>query len=108
MGDSLYRFIASDHFSIASLFDCLDFSAENVVSELVHRLEAAIIVWHTSCQSHNVSGSRRFTPKSPLVEAERTVLLAGRAEDLLQTLKQKFPYLSQTTLEAAKIQCNKV
>ncbi|KAL9678791.1 hypothetical protein QQ045_016642 [Rhodiola kirilowii] len=107
LGDSLYRFIASDHFSLSRSFDCLDISAENVVSELVNRLEAAIIVWRKSSQSRLVLASKRFTPKSPSFEAERMKLLAGRAEDLLRTLRQKFPNLSQSTLEATKIQCNK-
>uniref|UniRef100_A0A7N0TGU8 PRONE domain-containing protein n=1 Tax=Kalanchoe fedtschenkoi TaxID=63787 RepID=A0A7N0TGU8_KALFE len=102
LGDSFYRFIASDNFSVDSWFDCLDSSDDLVVLELVNRLEAAVNVRHNRSQSNFLR-----TAKSSLVEAERRELLAGRAEELLLTLKQKFPNLPQTTLEAAKIQCNK-
>uniref|UniRef100_A0A7N0THK0 PRONE domain-containing protein n=1 Tax=Kalanchoe fedtschenkoi TaxID=63787 RepID=A0A7N0THK0_KALFE len=102
LGDSFYRFIASDNFSVDSWFDCLDSSDDQVVLELVNRLEAAVNVRHNRSPSNFLR-----TAKSSLVEAERRELLAGRAEDLLLTVKQKFPNLPQTTLEAAKIQCNK-
>lgn len=35
-------------------------------------------------------------------------MLAERAEGLLMSLKQRFPALTQTTLDTTKIQCNKV
>jgi hypothetical protein len=42
------------------------------------------------------------------MESDKNVMLASRAEDVLLCLKQRFPGLSQTTLDASKIQYNKV
>ena len=43
-----------------------------------------------------------------LMESDKNVMLASRAQDVLLCLKQRFPGLSQTTLDASKIQHNKV
>uniref|UniRef100_A0A7N0UA53 PRONE domain-containing protein n=1 Tax=Kalanchoe fedtschenkoi TaxID=63787 RepID=A0A7N0UA53_KALFE len=107
LGDSFYRFVVSDHFSVESLFDCLDLSADLVVLELVNRLEAAVNLWRKKSHSHVLVSSNCSTTKSSSTDAERREFLAGRAEDLLLALKQKFPNLCQTTLEATKIQFNK-
>lgn len=46
--------------------------------------------------------------KDIIADADKRELLADRAESLLLCLKQKFPGLTQTTLDMSKIQCNKV
>ena len=46
--------------------------------------------------------------KDLVTDGDKRELLAERAENLLICLKQRFPGLTQTTLDASKIQCNKV
>ena len=43
-----------------------------------------------------------------MVDGDKRELLAERAESLFLSLKQRFPGLTQTTLDTSKIQCNKV
>ena len=43
-----------------------------------------------------------------MVDTEKRELLAERAEGLLICLKQRFPGLTQTSLDMSKIQYNKV
>jgi hypothetical protein len=43
-----------------------------------------------------------------MVDMEKRELLAERAEGLLICLKQRFPGLTQTSLDMSKIQYNKV
>ncbi|KAF3795004.1 Rop guanine nucleotide exchange factor 7 [Nymphaea thermarum] len=45
--------------------------------------------------------------KDLIMDADKTELLAGRAESLLLCLKQRFPGLPQTALDMSKIQYNK-
>ncbi|KAA8539663.1 hypothetical protein F0562_026355 [Nyssa sinensis] len=45
--------------------------------------------------------------KDLMVDGDKRELLAERAESLLLCLKQRFPGLTQTTLDTSKIQCNK-
>jgi len=46
--------------------------------------------------------------KDMMVDTEKRELLAERAEGLLICLKQRFPGLTQTSLDMSKIQYNKV
>ena len=41
-------------------------------------------------------------------KGDKNTILAERAESLLLSLKQRFPELSQTTLDTSKIQYNRV
>lgn len=100
LGDQFYKFIASEKFSVESVLQCLDLSAEYIVAELANRLATAIHVWRRRVRSR-ISGASA-------VEAEKRELFSARAEDLLLALKQQFPQLSHTTLDTIKIQCNKV
>ncbi|VFQ77430.1 unnamed protein product [Cuscuta campestris] len=83
--------------------------------------EAAIHVWRRNHNHHHhhtrpPTHPNRSTPKSSwgivkdlVVDGDcRRDLLAERAENLLLCLKQRFPNLTQTTLDATKIHCNKV
>ncbi|KAL0303787.1 UNVERIFIED_CONTAM: Rop guanine nucleotide exchange factor 5 [Sesamum radiatum] len=54
LGDVIYRYITSEHFSSECLLDCLDLSSEHVALEIANRVEAAIYVWR-----------RRQHPKPP-------------------------------------------
>ncbi|KAK4478816.1 hypothetical protein RD792_014316 [Penstemon davidsonii] len=79
LGDIIYRYITADQFSPESLLDCLDLSSEHHTLDVANRIEAAM---------HNQ-------------------FLAQRAGNLLQSLRLRFPHLSQTALDVSKIQYNK-
>ncbi|XP_057806166.1 rop guanine nucleotide exchange factor 5-like [Salvia miltiorrhiza] len=115
LGDVIYRYITSDHFSSECLLDCLDLSSEHVALEIANRVEAAIYVWRRRQHPKPPTHPNRSTTKSSweivkdlMMDGDRREqLLAERAETLLQCLKQRFPGLTQTTLDSTKIQCNK-
>ncbi|GFP86344.1 rop guanine nucleotide exchange factor 7 [Phtheirospermum japonicum] len=111
LGDIMYRCITSEHFSPDCLLDCLDLTSEHAAVELANRVESAIYVW-----------IRRLRPKHPnqfsskssweivrdiMVDGDKRGLFVVRAENLLLSLKQRFPSLAQTSLDASKIHCNK-
>ncbi|KAL3650202.1 Rop guanine nucleotide exchange factor 7 [Castilleja foliolosa] len=111
LGDIMYRCITSENFSPDYLIDCLDLASEHAAVEMANRVESAIYVW-----------IRRLRPKHPnlssakssweivrnhMVHGDKQELFIVRAENLLISLKQRFPGLAQTTLDASKIHCNK-
>ncbi|KAL6554662.1 Rop guanine nucleotide exchange factor 5 [Orobanche hederae] len=114
LGDVIYRYITSDHFSSECLLDCLDMSSEHVALDIANRVEAAIYVWRKRQHPKPPSYPNRSSAKSSwefvkdlMIDGDKRELLAERAESLLQCLKHRFPGLTQTTLDATKIQCNK-
>ncbi|XP_027335936.1 rop guanine nucleotide exchange factor 5-like isoform X1 [Abrus precatorius] len=114
LGDFVYRYITSDQFSPEFLLDCLDISSEHVALEIANRVEAAIYVWRRRAHSKPSPSPNRSTTKSSweivkdfMIDGDKRELLADRAENILLSLKQRFPGLSQTTLDTSKIQCNK-
>lgn len=115
MGDVIYRYITSDQFSSDCLLDCLDLSSEHVALEIANRVEASIHVWHKRIQTKSTANPNQCAAKSSwemvkdlMVVGDKRALLAERAESLLLCLKQRFPGLTQTSLDTSKIQCNKV
>ena len=92
----IHRCITCDQFSPECLLDYLEFSSEHQALEIANRVEASIFVW------------RRKTTARSKNNAEKRELFADRAESLLLCLKQRFPGLTQTTLDMSKIQFNKV
>ncbi|KAK4431731.1 Rop guanine nucleotide exchange factor 5 [Sesamum alatum] len=114
LGDVIYRYITSEHFSSECLLDCLDLSSEHVALEIANRVEAAIYVWRRRQHSKPPPHPNRSVAKSSweivrdlMVDGDKRELLAERADTLLHCLKQRFPGLTQTTLDTSKIQCNK-
>ncbi|KAK8277558.1 hypothetical protein V6Z12_D10G276900 [Gossypium hirsutum] len=114
LGDLIYRYITSDQFSAECLLDFLDLSSEHVALEIANRVEAAIYVWRRRSHSKPPINPNRSTAKSSwemvkdlMVDGDKREFLAERAETLLLCLKQRFPGLTQTTLDTSKIQCNK-
>ncbi|KAL0401281.1 UNVERIFIED_CONTAM: Rop guanine nucleotide exchange factor 5 [Sesamum latifolium] len=114
LGDVIYRYITSEHFSSECLLDCLDLSSEHVALEIANRVEAAIYVWrrrqHTKPPPHpnrSVAKSSWEIVRDLMIDGDKRELLAERADTLLHCLKQRFPGLTQTTLDTSKIQCNK-
>ncbi|MCD7453826.1 Rop guanine nucleotide exchange factor 5 [Datura stramonium] len=114
LGDVIYRYITSEHFSSECLLDCLDLSTEYVALEIANRVEASIYVWRRRHHPKPPTNPNRSTAKSSwemvrdlVVDGDKRESLAERAENLLLCLKQRFPGLTQTTLDASKIQYNK-
>ncbi|KAL1545560.1 Rop guanine nucleotide exchange factor 7 [Salvia divinorum] len=115
LGDVIHRHISSDQFSPECLLDCLNLSSEHNATEVANRLEATIHVWRRKMSSKPFHGSTQRSnsrsswemAKDFVSDADRRVVLSGRAESLLLCLKLRFPGLPQTTLDMCKIQCNK-
>ncbi|GAU41029.1 hypothetical protein TSUD_133360, partial [Trifolium subterraneum] len=114
LGDFIYRYITSDQFSSECLLDCLDLSSEHTALEIANRLEAAIYVWRRRSHHKPSPSPNRSTTKSSwgmvkdfMLDGDKRELLANRAENILNSLKNRFPGLTQTTLDTCKIQCNK-
>lgn len=118
LGDFIYRYITSDQFSSECLLDCLDLSSEHVALEIANRVEASIYVWrrraHSRPQPNNNNPNRSMTKSSWeivrdfMADGDKRELFAERAENFLISVKQRFPGLTQTTLDTSKIHCNKV
>jgi PRONE (Plant-specific Rop nucleotide exchanger) len=96
------------------LLDCLDLSTEHHALEIANRVEASVYVWRKRSSSKQPSHASRGSAKSSweivkdmIIDPEKRELLAERAEGLLICLKQRFPGLTQTTLDMCKIQFNK-
>ncbi|KAG9138811.1 hypothetical protein Leryth_007449 [Lithospermum erythrorhizon] len=114
LGDIIYRYINSEKFNSEYLLDCLDLSSEHAALEIVNRVEASIHLWrrrlllrppiHPNCSTTKSSWEMM---KDLVIDGDKRELLAERAENLLICLKQRFPGLTQTNLDASKIQCNK-
>ncbi|CAL4901071.1 unnamed protein product [Urochloa decumbens] len=110
LGDVIYRYITSDQFSPDCLLDCLDLSSEYQALEIANRVEASVYVWRRrGGAAAKPAGSRSSwgIVKDMIMDTEKRDLLAERAEGLLISLKQRFPGLTQTSLDMSKIQYNK-
>ncbi|GJM88760.1 hypothetical protein PR202_ga05318 [Eleusine coracana subsp. coracana] len=118
LGNVMYRYITSDQFNPDCLLDCLDLSSEYHALEIANRVEASIYVWRRRGSAANKPSSRGGggaskastwggMVKDMIMDTEKRDLLAERAEGLLISLKQRFPGLTQTSLDMSKIQYNK-
>ncbi|GAA0155354.1 guanyl-nucleotide exchange factor [Lithospermum erythrorhizon] len=114
LGDIIYRHITSEQFYLECLLDSLDLSSEHAALEIVNRIEASIHLWRRRLHLRPPVHPNRSTARSSwemvkdlVIDGDKRELLAERAENLLICLKQRFPGLTQTTLDASKIQCNK-
>ncbi|XP_024368539.1 rop guanine nucleotide exchange factor 7 isoform X2 [Physcomitrium patens] len=118
LGDDLYRAIASDHFSPDRLVSKLDIDDEHSILEMANRLEAAVVGWRRRSQTkamtqimpyeNKLNRKTSWSKMKDFVgDAERRAVLAERAESVLLYLKQRVPGMSQTALDANKIQFNR-
>lgn len=97
--------MSNGRFSPDYLLDSLNISSEHEALELADRIEASMFTWRQkACSNHQKSWEMVKVD----MEGDKNVVLAERAEVLLFCLKQRFPELSQTTLDTSKIQYNKV
>nr|XP_004510787.1 rop guanine nucleotide exchange factor 3-like [Cicer arietinum] len=109
LGDTIYRYMHSaDKFSPGYLLDCLKISSEHEALELADRVESSMYTWRRkSCISHSKSSWNKV--KEFMVDtdhSDKNFVLAERAETMLFFLKQRYPELSQTSLDTCKIQYN--
>ncbi|KAL8208055.1 hypothetical protein R6Q57_007467 [Mikania cordata] len=109
VGDTIYRYMTSGgKFSPEYLLDCLNLGSEHEALELADRVEASMYTWRRkACASYSKSSWEMV--KQHVTETERVdknVVLAERADSMLFSLKQRYPELSQTTLDTSKIQYN--
>ncbi|KAE9618114.1 putative PRONE domain, WD40/YVTN repeat-like-containing domain-containing protein [Lupinus albus] len=115
LGDVIYRYITSDHFSPECLLACLDLTSEHQAIEIANRAEASMYIWRkkTTSNSKPASVTAKSSSRSSwemvkdLMVDDKSELLSERAESLLISLKQRFPGLPQTALDMSKIQYNK-
>ncbi|XP_027336599.1 rop guanine nucleotide exchange factor 3-like [Abrus precatorius] len=110
LGDPIYRYMYSaDKFSPEYLLDCLKISSEHEALELADKVESSMFTWRRkSCLSHSKTSWNKV--KDLMADTDRSdknYILAERAETLLFCLKQRYPELSQTSLDTCKIQYNR-
>ncbi|KAL6903841.1 hypothetical protein ACP4OV_004654 [Aristida adscensionis] len=106
VGDLIYRHMSfPGKFSPEYLLDCLEVSSEHEALEAADGVEAAMHVWRRKARQGHARTP--WSAVKDLMESDKNVMLASRAADVLLCLKQRFPGLSQTTLDASKIQYNK-
>ncbi|KAL5572856.1 hypothetical protein UlMin_022453, partial [Ulmus minor] len=110
LGDTIYRYMCSaEKFSPEHLLDYLNLASEHEALELADRVESSMYTWRRkACMTHSKSSWDMV--KELMSDTDRTDknhVLAERAESLLFSLKQKYPELSQTSLDTCKIQYNR-
>lgn len=100
----------AEKFSPHHLLDSLNISSEHEALELADKVEAAMHTWRRKmCIAHSKSSWEVVKDlMSDIDRNDKNHVLAARAETLLFCLKQRYPELSQTTLDTSKIQYNKV
>ncbi|KAK2353756.1 rop guanine nucleotide exchange factor [Trifolium repens] len=109
LGDAIYRYMHSaDKFSPGNLLDCLKISTEHEALELADRVESSMYTWRRkACISHSKSSWNKVKEfMADTGQSDKNYVLADRAETLLFFLKQRYPELSQTSLDTCKIQYN--
>lgn len=97
-------------FSPNHLLDSFDIASEYETLELVDKVEASMYTWRRkACMAHSKSSWDLVKDlMSDVDRSDKNHVLAERAEILLLCLKQRYPTLSQTSLDTSKIQYNKV
>ncbi|KAL0428865.1 UNVERIFIED_CONTAM: Rop guanine nucleotide exchange factor 3 [Sesamum radiatum] len=91
------------------IFLTLNISSEHEALELADKVEASMYTWRRKmCMTHSKSSWDMVKDlMSDVDRTDKNHVLAERAETLLFCLKQRYPELSQTTLDTSKIQYNK-
>ncbi|KAL4361082.1 hypothetical protein GQ457_04G031510 [Hibiscus cannabinus] len=110
IGDLIYRFMhATEKFSPEYLLDCLNIASEHEALELADGVEASMYTWRRkACIKHSKSSWGMVKElMSDDERSDKNHVMAERAESLLLALKQRYPELSQTTLDTCKIQHNR-
>ncbi|XP_031392242.1 rop guanine nucleotide exchange factor 3-like isoform X6 [Punica granatum] len=112
LGDSIYKqMYVPENFSPDYLLDCLNITSEHEALELADKVEASMYTWRRKAGLGHSKSSwdlvKDFMSETDN-RSDKNTVLAERAESLLFCLKQRFPKLSQTSLDICKIQCNQL
>ncbi|XP_057435642.1 rop guanine nucleotide exchange factor 3-like isoform X1 [Lotus japonicus] len=110
LGDSIYHYMnTADKFSPDHLLEFLKISSEHEALDLVDRVESSMYTWRRkACLSHSKSSWKKVKDLMADTDCkDKNYILAERAETLLFCLKQRYPELSQTSLDTTKIQYNR-
>ncbi|KAH0924968.1 hypothetical protein HID58_017224 [Brassica napus] len=91
------------------LLDILKISSEHEALELADKVEASLVTWRrkTGGLAHSKSSWDMMKDMGGDAGNDKNHILAARARSLLFCLKQRFPELSQTSLDICKIQYNR-
>lgn len=111
VGDTIYRYMyTAEKFSPDHLLNCLKISSEHEALRLADKVEASMYTWRRkTCLKHSkTSWAMVKDLMSDTDRSDKNHVLAERAKTLLFCLKQRYPELSQTTLDTSKIQHNMV
>ncbi|KAH0774234.1 hypothetical protein KY290_011371 [Solanum tuberosum] len=101
LGDSIYKSITIEFFEPEQFLSTMDLSTEHKVLDLKDRIEASIVIWQR--KMHLKDGKSTW---GLAVSAEKRELFEERAEAILLLLKQKFPGITQSSLDISKIEYN--
>ncbi|XP_023645839.1 rop guanine nucleotide exchange factor 2 isoform X2 [Capsella rubella] len=108
-GDSLYRHMTSSgRFSPEKLLDGLKIVSEHEALQLADRVEASMYTWRRKACLNNSKSSWNMVKAlmSNTERSDKNYVLGERAESLIFCLKQRYPELSQTSLDICKIHYN--
>lgn len=110
VGETIYRHMYNaETFSPDQLLDSVKIRSEHEALELADKVEASMYTWRRKiCMAHSKSSWDMVKDlMSDIDRSDKNHVLAERAETLLFCLKQRYPELSQTSLDTSKIQYNK-
>ncbi|KAL1818254.1 hypothetical protein DCAR_0414550 [Daucus carota subsp. sativus] len=112
VGDTIYRYLSqcpTNKFSPDYLLNYLNISSEHEALELADRVEASMYTWRRKACLNPSKSSWNMVKDliSDIDRNDKNTVLAERAEIVLFILKQRYPELSQTTLDTTKIEYNK-
>ncbi|CAN8270206.1 unnamed protein product [Cochlearia groenlandica] len=102
LGDMICRMITLDMFDAEQFLLEMDLSSEHKILDLKNRIEASVVIWRRKM----VHKDGKSSPWSTNMNMEKRQLLEERAETISHLIKQRFPRISQSTLDISKIQFN--
>ncbi|KAK9666119.1 hypothetical protein RND81_14G161700 [Saponaria officinalis] len=102
LGDAIYKSITVEYFDPEQFLHSMDLSSEHKILDLKNRIEASVVIWRRKMTIKDVK-----SPWGSSVSLEKRELFEERAETILLILKQRFPGISQSSLDISKIQFNR-
>ncbi|KAL9232089.1 hypothetical protein vseg_007234 [Gypsophila vaccaria] len=102
LGDAIYKSITVEYFDPEQFLYSMDLSSEHKILDLKNRIEASVVIWKRKMTSKDAK-----SPWGSSVSLEKRELFEERAETILLILKQRFPGISQSSLDISKIQFNR-
>jgi len=99
----MYKNITVDFFDPDQFLSSMDMSSEHKIVDLKNRIEASIIIWKRKMVYKDNKSS---APWASGVSLEKREVFEERAETILLILKQRYPGISQSSLDISKIQFN--